>query len=598
MFSRSFRTCLTGCAAAVLTTLAGCGGGSGESGKPTESVAIVLDTTAETAPVPSLAFSGTEDTALHGTLNPDGRSGEFVAFTVVVPPAHGSLIVDAVTGEFTYAPDSDYNGTDSFVYRSENLRKPLPGRSATITLAAVNDAPTLAPIADMTNSAETRDTVLSLQTQDVDGDALHIVASSDDPAVAAVTADDSTHSITISPDARGTTRIHVSVSDGQLTAQRDFAFTVGDVTKYRTIPTSLTDGEVITFTNTTDQPITMTFAHNGFPLFQSDEEIVRFVDNMPPQYEGEPFERKLWRFVRDSTYHNVPLNKDQWLHDAWAVIGSEGWGFCSHVSAAFVQLARAAGYEARVWGLTGHVVPEIKIDGRWEVFDPDLALYYFTPQEKPAGVADLVADPSLVTSPIDPILPVTGTVEYSNFLAGIYGSTNDNYIGNDVFLTKSPGQYQPLVLPPGSRFTYPGRWTPTVTGIAGDVPTDIPYYLQGQLLTRATWTGRVVLPWMLWEIRGTGRVRILDHEYDIGSPELIAFLNDPGGQIPELEVLSATTDLRFVYFINAMKYALASTNKVELTGRDVWGIQVGTRLLANESRASPTGVIQYKKPAY
>ena len=63
------------------------------------------------------------------------------------------------------------------------------------------------------------------------------------------------------------------------------------------------------------------------------------------------FDRKLWRFVRDSVYHDVPLDARQWLYNPWVTLNSHGWGYCGHVAGTFVEIARAAGYEARVWGL-------------------------------------------------------------------------------------------------------------------------------------------------------------------------------------------------------------------------------------------------------
>jgi hypothetical protein len=168
--------------------------------------------------------------------------------------------------------------------------------------------------------------------------------------------------------------------------------------------------------------------------------------------------------MRDNAYHNVPLNADRWLNDPWAVVNSLGWGLCNHVSAAYVRIARAAGYEARIWGLTGHVVPEIKVDNDWQMFDPDLAVYYFDRNQKLAGVTQLTEDPGLIAAPVNAVFAASDyNWPYSSAVAEIYGSTDDNYIADDVFIPESPARYQPLVLPPGARFTYPGRWTPTVT---------------------------------------------------------------------------------------------------------------------------------------
>ncbi len=85
---------------------------------------------------------------------------------------------------------------------------------------------------------------------------------------------------------------------------------------------------------------------------------------MPERYLGEPFQRKLWRFVHENAYHDVPINAQRWWYDYWPTLNSLGFGFCGHLAAVYVEVARAAGYDARIWGLYGHVVPEIFADNR------------------------------------------------------------------------------------------------------------------------------------------------------------------------------------------------------------------------------------------
>ena len=60
--------------------------------------------------------TGAEDTAITGTLSatdPDGLTdGSY--FTVTGAPTHGTAVIDAATGAWTYTPAADYNGSDSF----------------------------------------------------------------------------------------------------------------------------------------------------------------------------------------------------------------------------------------------------------------------------------------------------------------------------------------------------------------------------------------------------------------------------------------------------------------------------------------------------
>jgi hypothetical protein len=539
-----------------------------------------------------------EDASVSGMVTGIAAHGNPLSFVVWNQPEHGEVTLNSFTGEFTYTPRPNFNGTDHFTFESVEKGQRSYQAPVTIDVQSVNDPIALAAIPDMMNSAETFATVYALAVDDVDDDAHSVVVASDNPDVAMVSSSGLDRTISISPGARGKARVHVMVSDGSYLAERDFEFTVGDVTKTREFAADMSAGETITLQNTIDQPITLTLEHNGFPMFQSDEEMARFVADMKAEYAGEPFERKLWRFMRDNVYHNVPLNADQWLNDPWAVVSSQGWGLCSHVSAAFVRLAKASGYEARIWGLTGHVVPEIKVGNDWQMFDPDLAVYYFDHDSKLAGVTQLAEDPGLIAAPVNAVFAASDyNWPYSTVVADIYGSTDDNYIADAVFLPKSAAKYQPLVLPAGARFTYPGRWTPTVLGMDGDTPREVPYYLQGNLVLPAGATGNVVMPWMIWEIRGEGRVRVLDHDYDIGSPELATVLQRPGKQIADIELLSSSTDVQFIFFINAMRYGLDARNSVLIHGKDVWAVSVEKRNLRIDFQAQTSGY-EFEKPRF
>ena len=516
-----------------------------------------------------------EDQVHSGLVSGSTTTGKALRFVISALPTSGVATIDVSTGAFTYSPNPDFFGQDSFQFRATDGERRSAPAQVNIQVQNVNDAPVFSGIENMMNSPETFDSTVRLRVRDADGDNLTVTALPDDAGVATVVADAAERSLKITPGARGATTIRVNVSDGEFVTEQVFQFGVGDVTKIRVYEADSSLGELLTFTNSSQDSLTVTFEHNGFPLFQSELEMVEFVRNMSPVFDGESFERKLWRFARNNVYHNVPLNNDNWLYDSWVIVSSKGWGFCGHVSATFVRLARAAGYEARIWGLGGHVVPEIRVDGRWRMYDPDLGVYYLNRSGEVAGVEELVADTTLFSAPDNALFKGTGyDFPYSSVVSDIYGSAANNYLAVTNFMTASPAIFQPLVLPGGASFTYPGRWTETVTGVDGDVPYEVPYYLQGKLTVPAGLTGPVVLPWMLWEIRGSGQVRIGNQTYEIGSPELVAAIQQTRQQIPEVEVLASSTEVEFIVFMNAMRYGLSGTNTVRITGQHVWKMDV------------------------
>ncbi len=86
-------------------------------------------------------------------------------------PAHGTAVVNA-DGSYTYTPDANYHGTDTFTYTVSDGTASDTG-TVTVTVSSVNDAPVAQP--DAVYAAEDfpgiSDNVL-LNDSDVDDDDL------------------------------------------------------------------------------------------------------------------------------------------------------------------------------------------------------------------------------------------------------------------------------------------------------------------------------------------------------------------------------------------------------------------------------------------
>jgi len=87
------------------------------SNTATESVTISSSNTAPTASNGSVSTD--ENTAVSGTLSASDSDGDSLTFSIVSQPSNGSVsITNSSTGAFTYTPNSNYYGSDSFTFKA------------------------------------------------------------------------------------------------------------------------------------------------------------------------------------------------------------------------------------------------------------------------------------------------------------------------------------------------------------------------------------------------------------------------------------------------------------------------------------------------
>ncbi|MCV7043841.1 tandem-95 repeat protein, partial [Mycobacterium frederiksbergense] len=84
-------------------------------------VSITVNAVNDTPVTVDDSFSTDEDTQLTGNVltNDSDVDGDPLTATLVTGPANGTLTLNA-DGSFTYTPDADYNGADSFTYTASD----------------------------------------------------------------------------------------------------------------------------------------------------------------------------------------------------------------------------------------------------------------------------------------------------------------------------------------------------------------------------------------------------------------------------------------------------------------------------------------------
>ena len=82
-----------------------------------------------------------EDTPTNGTLTAENPGGRPLTFSLVTTGTLGAAVVDTTTGAFTYTPNTNADGADSFTFKVNDGTSDSNIATVSVTITPVNDAP-------------------------------------------------------------------------------------------------------------------------------------------------------------------------------------------------------------------------------------------------------------------------------------------------------------------------------------------------------------------------------------------------------------------------------------------------------------------------
>lgn len=329
--------------------------------------------------------------------------------------------------------------------------------------------------------------------------------------------------------------------------------------------------------NTGTQSAVFSLQINDRGFYPSTAAVVSNIQIMADEYPGEAPYRKAWRFVRDNSYNcwpSAPLTGLLWQHEPSLFLNSLGFGFCDDAAAISYQLWERMGYKARVWALSGHVVPEVYVDGRWEMLDASFGVFYYNTNGNVAGVEELARQPELITRPIHPINPITNEC-YSAGVADRYATTRDNSV-ESWYMTNEPDQVLAFELPPNSRLSVPIPTHRRLKVVDGAGPPR--RYANAELEIPAGWRGPIHTALVIQSIEGRNpdTVWIQGQSFTVGSEQLQEFIDQRAGNTGEFFCDLSFTPLqhavRIRYLVNPLVLPLAHDNRIRLRGAGLSGI--------------------------
>ncbi len=212
--------------------------GDGSLSSAETTVSLTVNPTNDPPASSSDAYHTSEDTpltidAVAGVLaNDSDPDGNPLSATLVAGPANGTITLNP-DGSFNYAPNANFNGSDSFTYQTSDGTVTTDPTTVSIDVCAVNDAPTSADDAYSLDQGTTL-TVDAVggalaNDSDVDGDSLSAsVVSGPANGSLALNADGS-FSYTPNASFSGTDSFVYAAGDGSATSQSTVTLTINPV---------------------------------------------------------------------------------------------------------------------------------------------------------------------------------------------------------------------------------------------------------------------------------------------------------------------------------------------------------------------------------
>lgn len=163
----------------------------------------------------------------------------------------------------------------------------------------------------------------------------------------------------------------------------------------------LNDGEVVEIKNISNTSSCFNIQFGNIP--HKVNEIISEISSLPSIFENENNAIKAWRYVIENIQYAPTKFTSLDFHHPLVVLNALGYGQCDDLSTVLHFLWKEMGYESRIWDLGNHVVPEVKINNKWQMLDPSFQVFYYNKKMEIAGVEEIIQDTSLILNPFQNI---------------------------------------------------------------------------------------------------------------------------------------------------------------------------------------------------
>ena len=170
-------------------------------------VALVNDVPVATSP----AIATTEDIPESGLIILSDADGDALSITISTPPINGIVVVNQ-DGTYTYTPNANYNGNDSFTASVSDGKGGLTTVTIPVTITSINDVPVAASPTILTLEDTPKNG--AIMATDTDGDSLTFTITTLPAKGTVVVNADGTYVYTPNTNYHGPDNFVIRISDG------------------------------------------------------------------------------------------------------------------------------------------------------------------------------------------------------------------------------------------------------------------------------------------------------------------------------------------------------------------------------------------------
>jgi hypothetical protein len=301
------------------------------------------------------------------------------------------------------------------------------------------------------------------------------------------------------------------------------------------------------------------------------EKIQSFIQ---AKYAGLTAAEQTWRFVLDFSQHKNRVTKNNWHNNPLLLMNSSGGSQCGFRSATMVNILNFMGENARAWCVQGHVICEVLVEGKWQVYDPDLGVIYFNKNGAICSFEDLCTNPDLITSPYK-IISISSICDSltatSPELAQLYASREDNTLFRTDFPQKDKCEIIQFELPPNAKLSFP------LFNENGNEK-----FALACLEIPPKWNGNIHIPLILYDLKGTASVFFAHRQINGGKKQIQEIVSSCTNFEYLIEIKNNNEGIKLYYLINPLIYFLEENNNIMLIGKNIGNIMLSTIAYSNK----------------